>query len=97
MSGKASPYMGTLVNALFAFGAHADLFSFRVWESVVSYRHDISQEPHTPLDLMLAYFPQDSFMSSFNCIIMRFACLIDPYTGFPNIEFQTYSTSLSHV
>jgi len=26
MSGRASPYMGTLVSALFAFGAHADIF-----------------------------------------------------------------------
>ena len=27
MSGRASPYMGTLVSALFAFGAHANIFS----------------------------------------------------------------------
>ena len=78
--------MGTLVSPLFAFGAHADIFSFRVWESVVQYCHNISQEPHTPLDLMLAYFPQDSLMSSCECIIMSFACLIELYAGFPEIE-----------
>ena len=55
MSGRASPYMGTLVSALFAVGAHANVSPFRVWEFVVYYCHDISQEPHTPLDLMLAF------------------------------------------
>ena len=89
--------MGTLVSALFAFGAHADVFSFRVWESVVQYCHDISQEPHTPLDLLLSYFPQDSLMSSCECIIMSFACLIELYTDSPDIPFQPYSPSLSHV
>ena len=97
MSGRALPYMGTLVSTLFAFGAHADVFSFRVWESVVEYCHDILQEPHTPLDLLLAYFPQDSLMSSCNCIIMSFAYLIELYVGSPDIAFQTYSPSLSHV
>ena len=97
MSGRASPYMGTLVSNLFAFGAHADVFSFRVWESIVWYRHDISQEPHTPLDLMLAYFPQDSLMSSCECIIMSFSCLIELYAGSLDIVFQPYSLSLSHV
>jgi len=89
--------MGTLVSALFSFGAHADVFSFRVWESVVEYCHDILQEPHTPLDLLLAYFPQDSLMSSCECIIMSFACLIELYAGSPDIVFQPYSPSLSHV
>ena len=89
--------MGTLVSALFAFGAHADGFSFRVWESVVQYCHDISQEPHTPLDLILAYFPQDSLMSSCICIRMNFACLIELYAGFPEIALQPYSLSLSHA
>ena len=89
--------MGTLVSTLFAFGAHADIFSFRVWESIVQYYHDISQEPHTTLDLLLAYFPQDSRMSSCNCIFMSFYCLIEPYAGFPNFEYQPYSPSLSHV
>ena len=89
--------MGTLVSTLFAFGAHADGFSFRVWESIVEYCHDISQEPHTPLDLMLAYFPQDSLMSSCECIIMSFACLIELYADSPDIAFQPYSSSLSHV
>ena len=36
MSGRASPYMGTLVSALFAFGAHADVFSFRCGSSLYS-------------------------------------------------------------
>ena len=58
MSGRASPYMGTLVSALFAFGAHVDVSPFRVWESVVYYCHDTSQEPHTSLDLMLAMIPR---------------------------------------
>ena len=79
--------MGTLVSALFVFGAHVDCFSFRVWEFVVYYYHDISQEPHTPLDLMLPYLPQDSLMSSCEFIIMSFAYLIEPYAGFPNIDF----------
>ena len=89
--------MGTLVSTLFAFGAHVDVFSFRVWDSVVQYYHDISQEPHAPLDLMLAYFPQDSLMSSCECIIMRFSYLIELYAGSPDISFQPYSPSLSHV
>ena len=50
--------MGALVSSLFAFGTQADSLSFRVWESGVKYRHVISQEPHTPLDILLAYFPQ---------------------------------------
>ena len=89
--------MGTLVSTLFSFGAHDDILSLRVWESIVQYCHDISQEPHTPLDLLLAYFPQESLMSSCNCIIMSFSCLIEPYVGFPDIEFQPYSPRLSHV
>ena len=97
MSGRASPYMGTLFSAFFAFGAHADVFFFGVWESVVYYYHDISQEPHTPLDLLLAYFPEDSLMSSCNCISMIFTCLIKLYVGFPDIGLQPYSPSLSHV
>ena len=68
--------MGTLVISFFAFGVYAKSLSFRVWEFVVQYRHDISQEPHTPLDILLAYFPQDSLMSSCECIIMSFACFI---------------------
>ena len=36
-------------------------------------------------------------MSSCNCIIMSFSYLIEPYTGFLDIEFQPYSPSLSHV
>ena len=97
MSGRDSPYMGTLVSALFAFGAHANILSLRVWKSIVYYCHDISQEPHTSLDILLAYFPQDSLMSSCNCIIMSFAYLIEPYLGFPDFEYQPYSPSLSPV
>ena len=89
--------MGTLISALFAFGAHADVFSFRVWESVVQYFHDILQVPHTPLDLMLAFFPQDSLMSSCECIIMSFSCLIELYAGSLDIAFQLYTPSLSHI
>ena len=89
--------MGTLVSTLFAFGAHADVLFLRVWESIIQYFHDISQEPHTPLNLLLAYFPQDSLMSSCNCIIMSFAYLIDLYVGFPDIAFKPYRLSLSHV
>ena len=88
--------MGTLVSTLFSFGAHADVLSFRVWESIVQYYHDISQEPHT-LDLMMAYSPQDSPMSSCECIIMIFSCLIELYASFLDIVFQPYSPSLSHV
>ena len=69
--------MGTLVSTLFAFGSHDEVFSFRVWQSIVQYFHDISQEPHMPLDLLLAYFPQDSLMSSCECIIMSFSCFIE--------------------
>ena len=36
-------------------------------------------------------------MSSCNCIIMSFACLIEPYAGFLDFEYQPYSPSLSHV
>ena len=89
--------MGSLVSSLFSFGTHDDTLSFRVWESIVQYRHDISQEPHTPLDHLLDYFPQDSLMSSCNFIFMSFAYLIEPYAGFPNFEYQPYSPSLSHV
>ena len=48
--------MGALVSSLFAFGAHANSLSFRGWESILYYFHDISQVPHTPLDILLAYF-----------------------------------------
>ena len=89
--------MGTLVSALFALFPMLTVLSFRVWESFVQYYHDISQEPHTPLDLLLACFPPDSLMSSCNFIIMSFACLTEPYAGFPNFEYQPYSPSLSHV
>ena len=30
-----SPYMGTLVSALFAFGADTGILSIKVWESIV--------------------------------------------------------------
>ena len=60
-------------------------------------RHVISQEPHNPLDLVAGLFPQDSLMSSCNCIIMIFSCLIEPYVGFPDFEFQPYSSRFSHV
>ena len=53
------------------------------------YFHDISQEPHTALDLFDGLFPQESLMSSCNCIIMSFTCLIEPYVGFLDIAFQT--------
>ena len=89
--------LGTLVSSLFAFGAHADILSLRVWDSIVQYCHDISQELHTPLDILLAYFPQDSLMSSCNCISMSFFCLIDFYAGFLDIVLQPYNPSLSHV
>ena len=36
-------------------------------------------------------------MSSCNCIIMSFACLIDPYADFLDFDYQPYSLSLSHV
>ena len=89
--------MGVLVSSLFSLVPMPTILSFRVWESIVQYCHDNSQEPHTPLDLLLAYFPQDSLMSSSECIIMRFACLIELYAGFHDIEFQPYRPSLSHV
>ena len=73
------------------------VLSFSVWESIVQYFHAISQEPHTPLDLFLAYFPKDSLMSSCECIIMSFSYLIELYSVFPDIVFQPYSSSLSHV
>ena len=72
-------------------------FPFRVWDSFVQYRHDFLQEPHTPIDLFAGMFPQDSPMSSCNCIIMSFACLIEPYAGFPDFKYQPCSPSLSHV
>ena len=81
----------------FAFGAHVDIFSFRVWESFVQYHHDFVQEPHTPLDLFAGILPQDSLMSSCNCIIVNFSCLINPYADFPDFDYQPYSPSLSHV
>ena len=36
-------------------------------------------------------------MSSCECIIMRFSCLIELYAGSPDIAFHPYSPSLSHV
>ena len=36
-------------------------------------------------------------MSSHNCIIMSFSCLIEPYVGFPDFDYQPYSPRLSHV
>ena len=36
-------------------------------------------------------------MSSCKCIIMSFACLIEPYTGFLDFHYQLYSLILSHV
>ena len=49
------------------------------------------------LIFLLALFLQDSLMSSCNCIIMSFACLIEPYANFPDFDYQLYSPSLSHV
>ena len=49
--------MGALVSSFFLFGADADIFSFRVWESFVQYLHVFAQEPHTPLDLFVGLFP----------------------------------------
>ena len=89
--------MGGLVIPFVAFGAHADIFPFRVWESFVQYRHVFAQEPHTPLDLFVGRCSQDSLMSSCNCIIMSFSCLIELYVGSPNFDYQPYSSSLSHV
>ena len=89
--------MGPQLVPYFAFGAHADILSLRVWDSIVQYCHDISQEPHTPLDLMLAYVPQDSLMSSCECIIMSFSFLIELYASSPDIMFEPYIPSLSHV
>ena len=59
--------------------------------------HVFAQECHTPLDLFVGLFPQDSLMSSCNCIIMSFSYLIDPYASFPDFDYQPYSPSLSHV
>ena len=36
-------------------------------------------------------------MLSCNCIIMSFSCLIEPYAGFLDFDYQLYSPSLSHV
>ena len=36
-------------------------------------------------------------MSSCNCIIMSFTCLIEPYAGFPDFYYQPYSPILSHI
>ena len=51
------------------------------------------------LILLLIFFvglcPQDSLMSSCNCIFMSFSCLIEPYVGFLNFECQPYSPILS--
>ena len=71
--------------------------SFRVWESFVQYRHVFAEEPHTPLDHFTGLCPQESLMSSCNCIIMSFSCLIEPYADFPDFDYQLYSPSLSHV
>ena len=89
--------MSSLVHSFFAFGSHDDISSFKLWESFVKYLHVFAQEPHTPLDLFAGLCPQDSLMSSCDCIIMSFACLIEPYASFPDFEYQTYSPSLSHV
>ena len=89
--------MGALLSSFFAFGTHANIFPFKVWESFVQYRHVFAQEPHTPLDIFASHCPQDSLMSSCNCIIMSFAFLIEPYVSFLDIDFQPYSPSLSHV
>ena len=36
-------------------------------------------------------------MSSCNCIIMSFSCLIETYASFSEFDYQPYSPSLSHV
>ena len=89
--------MGALVSSFFAFGAHAYIFPFRVWESFAYYSHVFTQEPHTPPDIFSSIRPQDTLMSSYNCIIMSLSCLIKPYVGFPDFDYQLYSPSLSHV
>ena len=89
--------MDVLVSFLFCIWCACQHFSFRVWESFVQYRHDFAQEPHTHLHLFAGLLPQDSLMSSCNCIIMSVACLIQPYVGFPDFDYQPYSSSLSRV
>ena len=89
--------MGALVSFFFCIWCPCRHFSFRVWESCIQYCDDFAQEPHTLLDIFAGMFPQDSLMSSCNCIIMSFSCLIEPYVGFHDFEYQSYSPSLSHV
>jgi len=98
MSGRALPHMGTLVSALFAFGAHADVSPFLGCGSpLYSIAMTFSKSLILLLILCWPCSPRTPLISSCECIFMSFACLIELYAGSPDIAFQPYSPSLSHV
>ena len=89
--------MGSLVRSYFAFGAHANIFPLGYGSPLYSITMTLRKSLILLLIFLLAIFPQDSLMSSCNCIIMSFAFFIEPYVGFPDFDYQLYSLSLSHV
>ena len=89
--------MGTLVSALFSFGANADVSPLGCGSPLYSISMTFSKRLILLLILCWPWTPPDSLVSSCGCIIMRFACLIELYADSPDIAFQPYSLSLSHV
>ena len=90
--------MGTLVRSCFAFGAHVDISPLGCGIPLYSTAMTLSKSFILLLTFMLAFFPRTPlYMSSCNCIIMSFSCLIEPYANFPDFDYHPYSLSLSHV
>ena len=89
--------MGALVSSYFAFGAHADIFPLGCGSPLYSIAMTLSKTLILLLIVLLALVPQDSHMSSCNYIIVSFACLIEPYAGFPHFDYHPYILILSHV
>ena len=86
--------MDTLVRSYIAFGAHADISPLGCGSPFYS-RHVFEQEIHNPIEIYAGLSPVTPFyMSSCNYIIMSFSCLIEPYAGFPDFDYQPYSLTL---
>ena len=96
MSGRASPYMGTLVSALFAFGSHANIFPLWCGSPLYIIAMTLHKSLILLLIFLLAFSPGLPYVK-FNFIIMSFSYLIDPYPSFPDFDYQPYRSSLSHV
>ena len=88
--------MGTLVRSYFACGSHVEMPPCQ--RALPCHAMSLSKRFILLLNFMLAISLRTPlYISSCNCIIMSFAFLIEPYTGFPDFGYEAYSPRLSHV